>query len=405
MNILILSIGSNPMPNFITAEYLLNSEREENELIQLPKPDKVLFIHSSKTESFKEYIENELKLDQGICCYVNLMSDERKFEAIKKRVIDELKKFEYINSIHLNYTGGTKVMAVAISEAVASLNNPNTIYSDLSPKSFQLSLRNGNVFPVSGDLRKYVKIKINQIYSMHGLKEPENKFELQCSNTEWYSKDSVNFMFQKIKDDKNGNEDFFDLWDNIKFKSSVKNIPEKILKDTPFEIESSQLNKKILKKFQHLQKFIRGTWLEEYVFDVLSEIKDECGLNDIAWNIEIKVKNRPFELDVIAVKGCQTFVFTCTTAYDIRMCKGKAFEGLYRAEQIGGGQAKTILVCLADNFDKKGNIAKNDSDKTLDNLRADLSQFDALQNFYVLGQEEIKDRNKFKLALKEILGE
>ena len=47
MNLLILSIGSNPIPNYITAAYLLNKDRDDREY--LPVPEKIIFVYSDET--------------------------------------------------------------------------------------------------------------------------------------------------------------------------------------------------------------------------------------------------------------------------------------------------------------------------------------------------------------------
>ena len=43
--------------------------------------------------------------------------------------------------------------------------------------------------------------------------------------------------------------------------------------------------------------------------------------------------------------------------------------------------------------------------KTVTNIRKDMSQFDAADNFYILGSEDIVEISKFKEQLIKILGE
>lgn len=47
MSLLVLSIGSNPLPNYIVAKYLLMNEREDRQY--LPKPDKIMMVFSNDT--------------------------------------------------------------------------------------------------------------------------------------------------------------------------------------------------------------------------------------------------------------------------------------------------------------------------------------------------------------------
>ena len=414
MNLLILSIGSNPMPNYITAKYLLHENRKELECKNLPKPDMVMFVYSSRTEKFKEKIAAQLDLNQDQSLGVNLENKFREFEEIKQKVLEKLKELKPY-SIHLNYTGGTKPMAVGISSAVEQFEEcKNKIYSDLSPDKFKLILRKGNVFPINRDIRDIVKISIKDLYELHDLKTPTLKKE----NSNWYSEKFINYLIDKKNEFKKGDEDFYYLWrkwpgktkdkDNRKalkissggqnnelegYKQSLELSVKDFIKDQT--LDSQQL--------KHLKKFICGVWLEEYLFAVLQEIKEDCGLTDIAWNVETKIKGRRFELDIIAMKGCQSFVFTCTSDHTSSLCKGKAFEGVYRSEQIGGEQSKTILVCMGDDFDKKGKPTDDNDKKVIESIKKDMSQFDAVSNFYILGSEDIKNSSTLKTKLKQII--
>jgi len=387
MNLLILSIGSNPLPNYITVAYLLNQERDD--IKELPVPDNVMFVYSSDTEKFKDTI---VKLLDKSTKYIeiNLGTKHREFDHIKVTVKEELDRCKDICSIHLNYTGGTKPMAVGISSAVVKFKCTQTIYSDLSPESYKLTLRNGNEFPTSGNIRDNVKIDIENLYELHDLSAPGKK----SKNSDCYSLEFVKFLIVKVDEYKSGTKDFYELW-NKDYKSNNK---ESLLESVKTVLQHK--NDLTNKDMKELQKFIRGDWLEEYLFTTLFKIKDECKITDLAWNIEANVNNRPFEIDVMVMKGCQSFVFTCTIAYGSPRCKGKAFEGVYRSEQIGGEHSKTILICLADD---KGN-SSDGSHETVKNIRKDMSQFDAFRNFYILGVDDIRDEKVFKENLINILG-
>jgi hypothetical protein len=429
MNLLILSVGSNPMPNFITAAYLLCNERDESELEKLPKPDKILFVYSSGTEKFKNSIIHKLDLNQNRFIEVNLEDKFREFNHIKDRVLSKIKcvaEKQSITSIHLNYTGGTKPMAVGISAAVELFDKcENKIYSDLSPDRFKFILHTNEEFPTNDDIRNIVNIKIEDLYELHGLKRPKLKKE----NNKRYSDKFIKFLIEQKEKHKRGDGGFLDLWKKWPGKTKAKKNRQEFKKqsDKYTNLSTEELNNKLdelknklkssvkdvinnidnttwdLKKINGLKKFICGLWLEEYLFDVLKEIKDDCGLTDIAWNVETEIKGRLFELDVIAMKGCQSFVFTCTTDYGSGLCKGKAFEGVYRSEQIGGEHSKTVLVCMADDLDKNGKQADDIGQKVIENIKKDMSQFDAAENFYILGSEEIKCRSEFKDRLIKII--
>ena len=326
MNLLILSIGSNPMPNFITAKYLLG----QNEIGEIP--DTVLFVFSSHTEKFKNAIIKQLESDVQIEL-ISLEDKTREFDYIKEKVLKKLEELNNIESIHLNYTGGTKPMAVGILSAVEKFNCKNTIYSDLSPDKFKLTLRNGNEFPTRKNIRDFVKINVEDIYALHDLNKPA----LNRDKSKWYSDKFIDFLINKNLEhiNKNRSEFFDEYWSlypghakETKNRSQLKKEIqyEKIIADINEETELNK-NKKCkkttdfftaeLKKMREFMKnsiadfknpcsddelnsikgFVCGTWLEEYLFSVLTEIKHDCKITDLAWNVEIK--NKPFKLTAV----------------------------------------------------------------------------------------------------------
>jgi hypothetical protein len=54
---------------------------------------------------------------------------------------------------------------------------------------------------------------------------------------------------------------------------------------------------------------------------------------------------KPFELDVIAVLGYQTVVVSCTLAYEHARVKQKGMEAILRMRQLGGIEARAIVLC------------------------------------------------------------
>jgi len=421
MNILILSIGSNPMPNFIVPGYLLSNKRDKYERESvLPKPDKIMFVYSTQTAPFKNLIVKQLNFDDNKVLNINLEDNQRKYDLIKKRVLDklyELKKENNISSIHLNYTGGTKPMAVGISSAVEKFTKCNKkIYSDLSPSKLTLTLRNGDEYPINGTMADFVKLTIEELYELHDLQKPDPE-KLKKKNSELYSEEFIKFLFNKNGGYKSGDKDFYDKWyllpttsksykarKELRKKSEKYQIMEEDELNDELELLKYYLKESISKYYQieisgdwkFISAFVSGIWLEEYLLSVILEIKDECKLTDLAWNIETKIAGRKFELDVIAIKGCETFVFSCTTDFSSGLCKSKAFEVFYRSNQIGGEVSKSILVCMADNFGSGSNS------RVVDDIDIDMSQFDANKNFYILGSEDIRDKKNFKEKLISI---
>ena len=53
---------------------------------------------------------------------------------------------------------------------------------------------------------------------------------------------------------------------------------------------------------------------------------------------------RDFELDVVAVLGYQIVLVSCSVAPDAPMVKLKAMEALHRARQLGGDEARAVML-------------------------------------------------------------
>lgn len=413
MNLLILSIGGNPLPNYIVAKYLLKSEQGEDgrkDTDYLPVPDKIMMVFSQGTKKFRNSIVKILGIENDKVIDVDIEDKQRSFGFIYEEVKTRLASLGEISSLQYNYTGGTKPMVVAITQAVEELfpdyESDKLILSDFSPETFKIMLRNGREYPTISSIRQEVEISIEELYNLHDIASPTSNREL----SEFYNLERIKSLFEKrvsFNSKKRGEaHDFFTYWNNIdadfkKDKESCKSRLIKSIERTPFaqfipDIEKLT-SKNSLRNIKSLKEFIRGDFLEEYVFHILQEMQNELKLTDIAWNVEAYVKQRPFEIDVIAVRGCQVFVISCTTDNRLSLCKGKAFEVLYRANMIGGGQAQSVLVCLGDN-------QSGDSNAHIDNIIKDMHQFDATRNFHLISKDELLNKDDLKNRLREIIG-
>jgi hypothetical protein len=88
-------------------------------------------------------------------------------------------------------------------------------------------------------------------------------------------------------------------------------------------------------------------WLEDFVLHAVQSISQKVDISDSILGVKTdKKKGHYFEVDVIALRGYQVFVFSCTTATSDSDCKEKLFEVSLRAKQLGGDEARFALVCF-----------------------------------------------------------
>jgi Domain of unknown function (DUF1887) len=110
--------------------------------------------------------------------------------------------------------------------------------------------------------------------------------------------------------------------------------------------------------------WLQGLWLESFVLQEILDQSQNIGIRDekvmMSFNVtdridKISTKNKPedakFELDIAFVKNYQLFAITCTTQSKDSECKEKLFEGLLRARELGGDEARLALICCHDNPD------------------------------------------------------
>jgi plasmid maintenance system killer protein len=316
MRLLVLIIGGNPISNYGLIKYFGKDF------------DKIVLIHTSKT---KDFVANFAKLLEMELTFIDIGNNERNLLFVEKKVFDKLRDLSP-KFIHLNYTGGTKSMSIGAYNAIKKLDIEN-ICSDIDSKLF---CDNGDIIPKDGSINDNININIEEFTTLYSLKIISKK----TTNYQFYSQEFAKFLLDRcIKDE----ESFYtDLWDINNIATIDRDKLNLSLQD---HIDISDFSKNKLKS---LQKFIKGVWLENYIFDILTNLKEQLDIIDIAWNVEIKQKNIDFEVDIVATKGYNVYLFSCTTAYKKNIVKTKFFEAEKRATQIGGIGAKAVLVSLYD---------------------------------------------------------
>lgn len=377
-------------------------------------------IWSSDTKRFSDSLKNLINMTYSDVSFsdVNLGNNHRSLDYVRERVCKELKDDVYANleSIHYNYTGGTKPMAVGLYAAMQDLADICNvrIRSDISPDRLHITFEGADEESRVIDTSRLdaIELSIENLFKLHDLNLGTSSLQRENSSFDTDTESFACFLIEKNHDYMNKDRFFFaELWDRWpkesmlnkirkalfpgivpqesenKVKALAKDLVESVAGHVTLDLEAID----IYSRLKSVKAFVCGHWLEEYVFSALKAIRNEAGISDLAWNVEgEQKKGRAFEVDVIAMKGCKPFLFTCTTAFEIQRCKGKAFEGIYRAEQIGGQQAKSILISLA----------KKD---TLNLIEQDMSQFDAARNFKAIGFDSIQDPGVLRSTLNNIL--
>ncbi len=416
---LILLVGTNPLPNYVVAKYFLINNQNLK---------KIWLVHSEKqndnagTKEIAERIEDVIKKEHpevkfGYCALADI-SDARTIKNYIERII-----LPKIDSVHFNYTGGTKAMAVHVYRAIERAGNiRNRSFSYLDARKFVLIDDEKGV--VTDDLRTSINVEsetfsFDILMKLHGYEKKDDGLNYkdwvpalqgfqQAINDgklekyfEW-KKEVLRKIYYKneniiesISKARQNIIDFSNIFDGHEFKDDALIILSKIPQEFSI-LDVSNLwvpdNDVAYKERIKSIKFLDGGWLESYVFMILND-----DLKDIPiepnWRLKKRNNGKDFELDLILLNGYQIYGISCTTDSSEGLCKSKGFEILHRVNQIGGEEAKAILItCLSHKENKVESLQKD--------LKLETGSNEKLK---VLGIEDLTE-NKLLQKIKEYIG-
>ena len=127
---------------------------------------------------------------------------------------------------------------------------------------------------------------------------------------------------------------------------------------------------------KQMDAFFNGIWLEYAAYAAFKEVLDKVKCNSggrrdnfqLFHNVYVRQQgtkraDRHFELDVVAVLGYQVVVISCSVTSRISTVKQKAMEAYHRARQLGGAEARAVVLCLAT-YEDAERVEKELEDET-----------------------------------------
>ncbi|MEG4442302.1 DUF1887 domain-containing protein [Microcoleus sp. AT9_B5] len=371
---LFLLIGENPLPNYVAAMLLLN------------QGGTLYLVHTTHTEKQANRLQTILNNEPIGLNKAELVSlDEYESDAfkIKKAMSSPLKinngKIGLNGTIGLNYTGGTKAMAVHAYRTVFSPDRPDTVFSYLDPRKLKMCIDSDNT-PIEPIKVKpeVLPVKLAKIFQIHGLDlkaKPTQEAQLpdlaatlaEIFKEEdkakhwfnWYCK----VFCEEARRKRNGS------WGDWKSKSDLAGLsislekapPEVItyLKLKNLVIAENQLSLQavqqqgVFPEIKQFCKYLDGLWLEHYVLQQVKNIATQHSINDYGLNFEVPLigTRDGFEFDVAFTRGYQLFAISVSTTSKRDLCKVKLFEAYLRARQMGGDEARVALICCTNEPD------------------------------------------------------
>lgn len=357
--ILFLLIGENPLPNYVAAKLLSKTSNNQDD-----KNPILVLIHSVQTVPYMKNLQNVL--GEKNFQYFPLLVEPTDYFNIEEKITEQLKNVASHISIGLNYTGGTKAMAVHSYQAIKKLRqNGKFSYLDATTKFMRFDeTKPGegqnwiDIADVNSKPFEMTKISLDQLLALHG-------WEMNNTPSESITNPKENLTLENIK---------------------------KAVKDSSVEKKDKLF--------------------EEFVLNTVISLKSECKLDSVCANLEIA---NPFinttdnycEIDVLAIRGYQLFAISCTiTQTDFQEIRDvvypncvdkiekekmksifkqlrneskhllthKLFEIALRAGQLGGAEARIGFISFAN----------NDLTKNLDN------KLKGEKNIKVWGETELE---------------
>jgi hypothetical protein len=349
---LILLVGTNPLPNYVAAKVLWNGK------------GKVYFLATAETYAIAERIRGQLALTTKHSQILQSVESSRA-NQIQKTVREAINNM--VGSIGLNYTGGTKAMG--IHAYLAAKTNKSVVFSYLDARSLEMNFDESESprFPVG----RAVQMGVEDLLKLHGL-ELKKHFQTQPQRRELVS--AIQRHLEEWKDwarNLRANGKLIkkdDAFSKVNILQS-SDFPSDFTRHANLLELANYWGYKSNEKREDMAKWLEGGWLEDFVLNKVQTIATQCGFNAGAVVSGVETKSPNFELDVVAVRGYQMIVVSCTTAEEKSLVKSKLFEVYLRARQMGGEEARVCIVsCAPDSGDNRVQLIQDEAKSDLNAL-------------------------------------
>ena len=323
---LICLVGENPLPIYLS---ILQYAEEIT---------KVILVHSKETMSAAKNIKRvavhsklELEIDLILLA-----------EPYKPSCVEGKMKELYDNNpgSRLNYTGGTKVMsafAVRVWKTEADM-----LYLNEGSSCFQLA--DGSQVPLND-----IGMSIDDICGLHGIPtcdQSSNEFENTIND------EKLHELYSKWIETKDRSPFLPDQWENFSINGCDPvaeaerrwkefQVTFNLFAEIPPPPSKNQFSDGKNKK---IYRFAATAWMEMLVESIVRK----CTHSSIRRGVTFDIQGQQFESDVMTVHNNRLMYFSVTTSSAEKLVKSKMFEAIYRSQQIGGGMARTAVVCLAE---------------------------------------------------------
>ncbi|WP_353260242.1 DUF1887 domain-containing protein, partial [Prochlorothrix hollandica] len=365
---LFLLLGENNLPNAVAALELVNPR------------GMAYLIHTDRTRSQAQHLQTFLQDSSrfGTVTLVDLATYQAEPSVIRQRLREVATDLP--GRVGMNYTGGTKVMAVHAYRFLAH-RYPDTIFSYLDSNTLEMVIDNEK--DLSPRFKVPLKLSFKSLFYLHGLRwqgnsPPRAQPLLPAAAVDFATLHQDQALGQAWRS-----------WCHQVLCATAKVPPKQAYWRKEWQLEqleplavdrlpvewlrvlqrhlacgSGQWNLQAGSKvglsaaeaqpLTTLCQWLDGVWLEHYTLAQVQQIADSCGIHEAKMSFNITDPQNPqrngpkFEFDVAFIRHYQLFALSCSTTGSQQRCKQKLLEARVRSRQLGGIEARVGLVCLSD---------------------------------------------------------
>ena len=306
---LIFTVGTNPLPVWVAWYHLKD----------LLEPVTVRLVHTARTQNERDRLQHHCGgVPDGQTYQTSAGNPGTVRTDISNNLVPDLIAANPIQ-VHVHYTGGTKVMSVETVAAIEEFLSPNiemqTSYLDPRANAGPIIVDwDGNT--LSTDTRVGVNADLGRIADLNG-------FELGPFQHTYWNRE----VGQNVTVDRPGTSNLTEEQMEAGDRALAAYIPE---------------NQSYLLQYgayaalkAALERICRARCDYQLFHNVYVRRSDNAN----------NPRTRPFELDVVVVLGYQIVVVSCTVSGEAAVVKEKGMEAILRSKQLGGDEARAIVLC------------------------------------------------------------
>lgn len=342
-DVLFLLVGTNPLPNYVAA------------LLLTTPHGKVYLLHTDTTLEIAKRLEHHLIKLRRDLIFVSREISRFDPQVIARQMARIIAQDRIQDSrVGLNYTGGTKPMAVHVYHALR-VAFPQGVFSYLDAETLSIVIEQQGTPTQQVFACQSVAVDFATLFDLHGysLKGPRPMTFPPALRQALVGVHSTREGFQQWRNWLQSFEEGDPALPTTAQYPALAPVIEQFAAlcddqaPTPERVAAALGCKN--SRLVSCAKMLIADWLEEYVCDALAGLASQLGLHQVGMGLEPeRTGQRNAELDVAAILGYQLFAISCIATDRPQPAKDHLMETFVRARQLGGDEARFALVCCVE---------------------------------------------------------